>query len=312
MISMEYLLKHRSGDIYSKIFCDLSTIPSYQLCQSVMKRYGNHRIIIDGIGADGVFGRSMKTSKFVHLYKYPKIVRRIFASLYNHLRLWKQTHQIEHKLRIVRRSAYLPKVAGFRALNPLLNIAYFASPEIIQEINDHLENWIYELSGTDDDKTVLPMVNNGFLSAMNQIYKNISLFNHNSYQIVYPFLDKDIVDLGLNHARYWPGNEIEKRTLKYMLAQKIHPELVYREKQGFVPPLKEQFAHPITIENLESIANDQSPLSAYINRDILKQAIWHLQQKKLLPFQTYNFLWAITFMNAWLTQSKKSRNRGKE
>lgn len=179
-----------------------------------------------------------------------------------------------------------------------MNLAYFASSDIIQEINDYFEEWIYAVSGTVDEKIVLPMVNNGFLSAMNQIYKNKSPFNCDLYRIEYPFLDHDIVDLGLFHAQFWPGNEMEKRTLKKILEKRIQSELVYRKKQGFVPPLKEQFASAIIIENLESITNNNSLLSEFINQSILKKAIEHLKQKKLLPFQTYNFLWVAFMVNS--------------
>jgi asparagine synthetase B (glutamine-hydrolysing) len=43
-----YECLNNAASIYSQIFCDIATVPAYQLCQDVMNRFGNQRIIFYG------------------------------------------------------------------------------------------------------------------------------------------------------------------------------------------------------------------------------------------------------------------------
>jgi asparagine synthase (glutamine-hydrolysing) len=307
-----YECLQNAASLYDQIFCDISTIPSYSLCKEVVRSYGTERVIIDGLGADGVFGRSIKSTKYSNLYRYPIILRQFIASFYKTLNLWNKINVLEHQLRIIRRSAVLQKIVGFKALNPLINIAYIASEDDIQKISSLYENWIFTISGTDNAKIVLPMVNNGFLSASNQVHKNLSLFKHSACKVTFPFLDHDIVDLGLFQARFWPGNQIEKRSLKYMLAKSVRSEIVYRKKQGFSAPLTEQFSHPVYLAHLYELKKPKAPLHDFVDQHFLNDIIVHLISKREMPIQTYNFLWSVTFANSWLSKIKEASQQLKD
>jgi hypothetical protein len=87
-------------------------------------------------------------------------------------------------------------------------------------------------------------------------------------------------------------------------ASKIPTDLVYRLKQGFEAPLEKQFNHTVFLDHLHSLLNSNAPLYTFISKNLIKQALDLVKDEQLLPFQTYNFLWGITFNNSWLSQLK--------
>jgi hypothetical protein len=184
----------------------------------------------------------------------------------------------------------------------LINIGYFLDSKDISSISLACEEWIMSVAGSTDDTETIPMIDIGLVCARIFAQKNKSLFANSSYRIAYPFMDQEIIDLAIHRARIWPNSSIPKNTLKHMLTNVISPELVYREKSGFLGPMKETFSHPTLINHLESVSGINAPLYSFVNQKLLKEMINYISNSKDLAFQTYNFLWSVAFTNTWLSQ----------
>jgi len=295
----------KAASLYRYPFCDQSCVPTHSLSQAVISKYSNERTILDGTGADGAFGLFGKTNLSKKLYSLPPIIRRSFGSLYSFLNLWKTPNKFEYYIRLLRRSSLLPELANSIALNPLVNISYYANPADIALVSSLCEDWIEAVSGSNKHIESIPMMDIGLVCARIFAQKNFSPFNSHNFQIEYPFLDHEMVDLALSHARFWPGSDEPKSTLKHLLASAVPTEFVYRKKSGFLAPMEEQFAHPVFIDHLKAVTDTNSPLYEIINRKMILQLIDYLIARKTLPQQTYNFLWGVAFSNAWLTQVKE-------
>jgi hypothetical protein len=183
-----------------------------------------------------------------------------------------------------------------------MNIAYYLSPDDISLVSSLCEQWITSVAKSNDDTETIPLIDIGLVCAQIFAQKNESHYADSPLRTVYPFMDDEMVDLALHHSRYWPGNRIPKNTLKHMLSKSISPELIYREKRGFLGPVKETFSHPIFLKHLDNVSNSDSPLYDFLNHRLLNNMKDYLVKRKELSHQTYNFLWMITFANTWLSQ----------
>jgi hypothetical protein len=125
------------------------------------------------------------------------------------------------------------------------------------------------------------------------------------FNISYPYLTNELIDLGLNHTRYWPESVYPKNALKHLLSRKISSKLVHRKKQGFLGPVLEKFSHSVYLNHFDKTLATDAPLAGILNHDIMQKMREFLVSKKELPLQTYNFLWAVTFTNSWLNQLRE-------
>jgi hypothetical protein len=128
------------------------------------------------------------------------------------------------------------------------------------------------------------------------------LFIQQDFNISYPFLSNDLIDLGLNHTRIWPESLHPKKSLKHLLTRKISSNLIYRQKQGFLGPLVEKFSHPVFIKHLDQALDPGSIFSHILSHGTVYKMREYLISQQNLSIQTYNFLWAVTFVHRWLTQ----------
>ena len=300
-----FLCLSKAAEISRQIFCDISTAPAYVIVEELISRFDKSRTILDGTGADGGFGAFYAARYWPLIYRIPNFVLKRIANLYDFLDLWKKPSRLESALRIIRRSSYLPMTASIIAMNPLLNLTYYSSQDDLIKVSKAFDNWINTVSNKGDSSEVIPLAKIAYMGARNWIEKNKSPLNYNSYRIEYPFLNPKIVDLALQHARFWPNSDQPKRVLKAMLAKSIPSKLIYRKKQGFLGSLTDRFSNHIFLDHFEAVLNPNSILYNYINKNILVQLLDYLTSKRQLPMQTYNSLWSITFTNTWLSQVKE-------
>lgn len=292
----------KSASLYTQPFCDHSCVPTHSLSRAVASRYGRDRIILDGTGADGAFGLINKVKQSRQLYGVHRSLRNTVGAFYNFYEMWGKISKIEYYLRILRRSSVLSELSNSIAQSPLVNIAFEAEKYDIEFVDNCCNDWINSVSQTSDNEEKIPLLDIGLVCSGIFAQKNKYPLKSYGIQVEYPYLNHDIVDLALGHARFWPESGTEKNTLKYILASALSPELVYRKKSGFVAPLGEQFSHPIMLEYLHMSTDINSPLYGVVNQRILTQLIQYVSTKKKLPTQTYTFLWGIAFINSWLSQ----------
>ena len=104
--------------------------------------------------------------------------------------------------------------------------------------------------------------------------------------------------MALCSSSHWQMEE-PKAPLKQSLSRSIPRNMVYRPKSGFVDPKGEVFFSAEFIEYLRSAAGPTSPIAHMLERKPLLKACDLLAQKKELPPQTLNFLWAVVFTDRW-------------
>jgi len=287
--------------LYRQPFVDISTVPTHALTLSIVSRFAPGRTIFDGTGADGAFGLFNKSKRSRQLYKVPASVRQLLGTLYQTMQLWKHPGRLEYYIRVLNRSAMLDQLACSIANNPLCNIAYSAAPEDMQMVSRYSNDWINGVAaGSATDKIAL--IDIGLVCAAIFAQKNKSPFDYYQFNIEYPFLQHASVDFALNRIKYWPESKMPKGILKQLLATSIPSELVYRQKSGFLAPLQRQFANNTYLQHLDAVRSQAAPLNNVVNQQLLIKMINYLKREKPLPLQSYTFLWAIAFANAWLTQ----------
>jgi asparagine synthetase B (glutamine-hydrolysing) len=131
------------GAIFQQPFADISTAPTTDLAYAVIDRLaGNKRPILNGIGADGIFGLASLIRSWDLVQRVPAAFRRLASAFYG-WNLWKQTSKLEYYCRIARRSVTLPPVLQALALNPLSGILYRRDLEtqLHEQFESLIERW---------------------------------------------------------------------------------------------------------------------------------------------------------------------------
>jgi asparagine synthase (glutamine-hydrolysing) len=292
----------KAATLYSQPFCDHSCVPTHSLSIALSSKYKMGRVVLDGTGADGCFGRFGKAKKIRDLYRIPSFFRRILGVPYGIFDLWRNKNIFEHYSKLLQRSVPLSILPFSVAQNSLAGIGFYAPLHEISSVSSCCDEWIFPVARSENPEEVVPLIDIGLVCAGIYAQKNNSPLKQLGFFPEYPFLDKEVIDLAMSHARFWPENEIAKNSLSHLLTRKISPEYVYRKKRGFTAPESEQFSHPTFLEYLEAVNDIHAPLSGLVNSVLIKKLIKDLIQKRPLPSQTYNFIWAVTFTNAWLSQ----------
>ncbi len=246
-----------------------------------------------------------------HLFciNYPGESENLLVPSTVYLGLWENATKFEYFIRLLRRSAAFSSVPNFIAYNPLFNISYNVSSEDLLLIGNLCEEWMQAVSRSKEEMETIPLLDTALFNIKRSVPKLAPILKNDNFQISFPFMRKEIIDFALNHARYWPGSTYPKKALKHLLATKVPPELVYRKKQGFLGPLTEKFAHPIFLSHLDQVLETGSPLFEFIDKKTVSKMKDLLVSQQNLALQTYNFLWAITFTNTWITQLKEDHER---
>jgi hypothetical protein len=297
----------KATTLYHILFCDHFCIQTHCLSCEIKSRYEGNRVVLDGSGADTDFGLYGRTDQIRKLYSIPTSIRKIMSSPYGLLKLWKKRSKLEHFCDVIRRSTTLAELPFSIAQNPLLGIGFYTDPNDVQLVESLCDNWISSIAQSNDKKGLFALMDIAACSLSNaqKIREPLLIY---SFFPNYPYLDHQIVDLAVKHARFWPGSTEGKKIIKYMLANAVSKEYVYRKKIVF-PPLPEMFSHPITLDHLEAVTDANSILAEVVNIKLVKSILKEVEMnRRRLPGSLYNFLWAITFCNTWLSQMENGYN----
>jgi hypothetical protein len=219
--------------------------------------------------------------------------------------MWKRESTLEYYLRLFKRSSEFPLLCNSIAQHPLLNVGYFASDSVVKTVSSALLDWVEAISPSPDTECMLPLLDVALVCCGIFAHKGKSILETNGFSIEYPFLSHDILDLAFQHARFWPGSlGMPKHALKHLLSTSVPSEFVYRKKSAFVSPVIHDFSDAQFLQHLDSVGSAKSFLREYVPVDIVKMSVDLLRKEKPMSSQTYNFLWAIVFVNCWLSQLK--------
>lgn len=285
------------GSIYPQPFGDYSTVQALDLAYGVLHHsFGSKRLILDGTGADDAFGAFKIIDKWENVYKVPVLIRKIASSLYAKT-LWHSEGSIEYYSRIFRRSLEMPMISAIWVQNPLEGIFYRrnVSSLLDQLVVDWIGPWAGELQA---NRIVASDLALGCANVCAQ--KAIPILEAGGHTVSFPFLEKESVAMALAIASgtKWKMDE-KKAPLKKSLARYIPREMVYRPKSGFTDPKQEVFYQKEFIEYLHSAVESTSPIGHLLIRKPILDACQFLENKKKLPCQTLNLLWAIVFTDRW-------------
>ena len=207
----------RPGRIYPEPFGDHSAVPTAQLAHGVVDRLaGEARLILDGTGADGVFGMSRKIRKWQQISSLPRFAGSAASGGYAAARLWLHEGRLEYSMRVLRRMALLPDVAGIVAQNPLAGLLY--DDRGVAEVSSMLVDWIDAWAGDSFERQAVG-ADMALTCANVFVAKSKPIFTEAGLNVLYPFLAPDILALVLHLAG--ASEATAKSHLKHSLAAKF-------------------------------------------------------------------------------------------
>jgi asparagine synthetase B (glutamine-hydrolysing) len=283
------------GRIYPQPFGDHSTVPTSNLAYAVVSRFfGQKRFILDGTGADGAFGMTQVLNEWGRVDQVPNIVKKAVSIAYGRI-LWQRQGNMEHFARILRRSVDMPIFSAILAQNPLAGIFY---RKRFRNSVDHILQRL--AAGWAGEGLLKQIVATDLAVTCANIFaqKALPILESAGHKVVFPFLDVQAVTTALASIPHWQMEE-PKAPLKRSLARHVPHDMVYRPKSGFIDPKDEVFFSAEFIEYLRSAAETASPIAQMLVKNPLLKSCQLLMDKKKLPAQTLNLLWAIVFTDRW-------------
>jgi hypothetical protein len=261
------------------------------------------RTIVDGAGADGLFGSFPKLSRWGALYRIPSIFRRMLSAAYGPGRFWTGRGRCARRMAWSRISCQMDfLLASMIAENPLCGIAYRAPKAIRREVQQILLKWVSETSPSDDVLNRARWMDVLYLVNEMTAQKGAALLQGSSADMALPFLDPGVVRLALEEVAHWPQGE-GKGLVKQLLASHVPPDMVYRPKSGPAPPIIDQFALPSTIEAFHDCVLDSgNPLLPFVKERFVRGLIERACRRQPLAHFTHNVLWTLLFTSLWIRQ----------
>jgi len=288
------------GRIWAAPFGDPSVVPTSELAQSVVDHLTAHGpaptdvAVIDGTGADGGFGLSLKLGPWLHLEQIPRSARRVVAAAIG-WRAWRRHGRQERWWRVLRRSARLPFLSAVLSRHPLDGL--LIHPPSGGNVHTRLEEWI---SGWSGDGQVRRVVAADLALVCANIFaqKGLPILRRAGCRVVLPFLDRELVSLALGSLGRWHLDQ-PKAPLKRLLARSVPAEMVYRRKCPFADPRERVYHQPGFIAKLRAAADASAPVAPVVDQRRLVKACDLLHARTVLPEQTLACLWSIAFTDSW-------------
>ena len=188
------------------------------------------------------------------------------------------------------------------AQNLFYGFTYHASPQVYQEIQGLVEQWMDMTLPSDDDAVRLSGLDLALVCSDLYAQKDKSIFDANGRYVVYPFLDRRIVGLALGRTVHWPGSDAPKHVLKLILASQVPHEMVYRPKSGFSAPIRYYFSQPRFLKAFDQLLCSKTPLADLLDLSQIRQLRPMMASGIPLPDNTYSFIWTAVISNLWLEQ----------
>jgi asparagine synthase (glutamine-hydrolysing) len=287
---------------------DYSLIPTGRLCDAVLERAGGRASIWDGSGADGVFGAFPKLARWRRLYALPAALRALGAAAYRAGGFWRNDTSLGRRLAAARITRQMPfLLASMIAEHPLRGIAYDAGEADVRALHAAIAAAIAAATA----ELAVPEAASRALDLRHIVcdftaQKDAPRFLGREPDIAYPFLDPELVRLGMRAAWAWPEQAVSKAVLKRLLAQGVPAEMVYRPKSGFMPPIAQAFRVEPLRGALAAAIAPESPLAPYLRREVLL-AMAGCAARGTLPHRVYNFLWTVVCVAHWMMQFESAQ-----
>lgn len=293
---------------------DFSMMPTSVLARQVIDAFPGESLIWDGINADSLFGGVAKWRHTHMTYRVPAVARRIAGSVYQAGRFWaRPTTPMEHRLRVLRRTALWPYPSFAIALHPLGDIAYRAPRGARRHIAETLNGWL------DSVARPLPLeirpkimgvtLNNGGAHCL----KHAAVLENAGKILNFPFLQPRLVTFALQEAIAWPAHLREdKGVLKKLLARSVPQELIYRPKSGFSVDPAITFGRPAFLRAFSEVVESSSgPFAGMLNLKTIHRIHSALQARHTMAWYTYEFIWALVYGHHWIARVQEHAKTGR-
>lgn len=294
------------GLVYDMPFGDHSVSPTSELAEAVCDVIrDDKRVVLDGVGADGVFGLVKKLRKWRRLTLMPQFIARASSAFYG-TGLWQKENNIEYLTRVLSRFLNASFSSSMIAQNPLNGIAY--DNQYNHEVDFLLNKWLQRSVGADSVRSALA-ADVALTCANIFAQKGKPIFERAGHKVFFPYLEDSIVRLCLHDMVSW-NMATPKAPLKAILADAVPHDMVYRPKSGFVDPHSGIFYLRPFIEYLNNAVESTSGIGDILNKKFIITASNLLMKGSSLPAQTRNLLWAVVFVDRWYQTFQGAARKG--
>jgi asparagine synthase (glutamine-hydrolysing) len=299
-------LLDRIGRDYAYPFVDISVIPTNFLVNHGLSLHEPGQTVLDGTGADGVFGFSTREPQWRRLLSIPLPLRRFAGSMLRGSRFAWRASRVERVWRLARRSVQMPAhSAAVLALNPFDGVAYNIPAEIRDEIESAIATQIRNLGEHLDPVKQFSVLDLASVCAGEYAAKTYTPLVYHGATPIYPYLRPEVINFALSvpwDERFTRGES--KGLLKELLAATVPHELVYRPKHAFGAPERDVFANSALQAAMSDVVNDTAnPVIDYCSKPILLKIIRDASRRRNLTWSAYNLLWSVTFLSLWIRQA---------
>ncbi|MGE5333055.1 MAG: asparagine synthase-related protein [Nitrososphaerota archaeon] len=288
---------------HSVPFSDLPVLPMNLMIHAALGSGAQVPSVLDGIGADGIFGVGLEYRSWRRLYEVPHLARATVGELYKATGMWKGASRSAHIGRVLRRSAQMPLPVAALAQNSLDGIAYHIPSEIRGQLTAAVMKYrhgpLSDMSPEDQFSLSLLMhMSCGYIAP-----KSYDALRLRGIEPGSPYLEPEMIRVGFSlpwEQKAAGGNH--KALTKALLVEQVPPELVYRRQSGFVPPYASMFAsRPMQSYLREIVLSPSNPLAPYYDPAVVARMVARAGEAKPLNLEVYHFfLWSLTFLTAWL------------
>jgi asparagine synthase (glutamine-hydrolysing) len=293
----------RIGRDYSFPFGDVSVIPTNILVHESLPLATASGTVIEGTGADGAFGIAERYPLWRSIYRLPMVIRQRARRMYAARRLWEDDSRLERLARFVRKSAVMSLDHAVVAQNALDELAYPVPVGAPATLAAGIREVIEAVANPSDARARLSLVDLTWVCAGRMAPKSLDPLRSRGVRALYPFLEPGMLQLSasLSWREKCPHGQA-KAILKRLLAADVPNDWVYRPKSGFTPPYRAMFASTPMQELLHDLVWGHEPLLAFCDGDTVRDLIHRTRHSPTLSSGVYEFLWALAFTAAWLTQ----------
>ncbi|MFH1143306.1 MAG: asparagine synthase C-terminal domain-containing protein [Candidatus Eisenbacteria bacterium] len=303
----------RLAQAYPQPLGDYSLVPTLRLVEEALRLGAGRQSFLDGTGADGTFGSFVKLARWRRLYRLPAWARWMGATAFRAGSLWSLDRPLARRLGAARTSLRLPYLLGSMiAENPLEGIAYRFPRAIRESVQRSILDALalrFPWSGEEMPSRGLDLRH---VVCDLTAQKDAPLFLGRTEEIRYPFLDPPLVELGLRLSLSPRPGAPSKDVLKRLLVRQVSPDLIYRSKSGFNPPIGSIFAAPAVGRILEEqLIEGATALRPYLEMPVVASMASRARRGTPLPHASYNFLWTALCVSLWLSQFDALEARAK-
>lgn len=287
---------------YATPFADPAALPTLMLIRDMARWPVQPTAVLTGTGAQSLFASGIKAKKFRTVYGVPRLLRWLVGMAYP-LGLWRSASRVGWLFGAVNKSASLPlEYAASGSHASVDGFAYCIPRGTRGELEDAAlteMNALADDAGLAERISISGVVRNALCLCGARPFDPL---RRRSIHTVMPFVEPETVRtaFSLSWEEKCPSG-VSKGLLKALLARQVPREWVYVPKGRFLLPYYETFTYPETREYVRDVVlSPSNPVLAFCERGHVEEIFRRVEGGKPVHVGVRPFVWAITFLSAWL------------